>query len=181
MSTQNEKLWAYAKYLYDAMGHRIRLFEIGKYNNQSFTIDVLLLYREGVMYEINDKAKTCQKKPLKVDFQPLKIPDEASFIGQFVIGSSSGPGEGLLVNSWQGDIPNEGKYFATVTEFGCIPVSVVYQTKQFGWAVTSYLDNLIGIIDPNLLNPPSFCPALEAEVDSGEEPVDFLNVFFTKP
>lgn len=45
-STQNEKLWAYAKYLYDAMGHRIRLFEMGKYNNQSFTIDVLLLYRE---------------------------------------------------------------------------------------------------------------------------------------
>lgn len=46
---------------------------------------------------------------------------------------------------------------------------------------TSYLDNLVGISNPNLLNPPSFCPALEAEVDSGEEPVDFLNVFFAKP
>lgn len=45
-STQNEKLWAYAKYLYDAPGQRIRFYELGKYNNQSFTIDVLLHYRE---------------------------------------------------------------------------------------------------------------------------------------
>lgn len=45
-STQNEKLWAYAKYLYDALGHRIRFYELGKYNNQSFIIDFLFLYRE---------------------------------------------------------------------------------------------------------------------------------------
>lgn len=45
-STQNEKLWAYAKYLYDALGQRTRFYELGKYNNQSFTVDVLLLYRE---------------------------------------------------------------------------------------------------------------------------------------
>lgn len=63
------------------------------------------------MYEINDKAKTCQKKPLKAGFQPLKIPDEAQFIGQFVLGSSSGPGEGLLINSWAGDIPKGGEAF----------------------------------------------------------------------
>lgn len=63
------------------------------------------------MYEINDKAKTCTKKPLKASFQPLKIPDQAKSIGQFVLGSSSGPGEGLLVNSWTGDIPQGGKAF----------------------------------------------------------------------
>lgn len=60
------------------------------------------------MYEINDKAQSCKKKPLKADFQPLKIPDDAQYIGQFVIGSSSGPGEGLLVNSWAGDTPQGG-------------------------------------------------------------------------
>lgn len=45
-STQSEKLWAYAKYIYDAMGQRIRFYELGMYNNQSFSIDVLLLFRE---------------------------------------------------------------------------------------------------------------------------------------
>lgn len=122
------------------------------------------------MYEINDQAKTCKKKPLKADFQPLKIPDQAQFIGQFVLGSSSGPGEGLLVNSWTGDISQggkifgknsawkslsffyeqnwfymkypTGKYFATVTEFGCIPVSIVYQDKQFGWTLIRLVHNV---------------------------------------
>lgn len=41
-----------------------------------------------------------------------------------------------------------GKYFATVTEFGCIPVSVVYQTKQFGWAVT----RLVHIIQKKMIS-----------------------------
>lgn len=45
-STQNEKLMAYAKYSYDALGKRIRLREFGSYNNKTFHLDVLLLYRE---------------------------------------------------------------------------------------------------------------------------------------
>lgn len=45
-STQNEKLGAFAKYTYDALGQRIRLREFGSYNNKTFHLDVLLLYRE---------------------------------------------------------------------------------------------------------------------------------------
>lgn len=45
-STQNEKLWVYAKYLYDAWGQRVRLMELGNYQNKSFTYDALLLFRE---------------------------------------------------------------------------------------------------------------------------------------
>uniref|UniRef100_A0A3Q3E6G3 Ependymin-2-like n=1 Tax=Labrus bergylta TaxID=56723 RepID=A0A3Q3E6G3_9LABR len=124
-STQNEKLWVYAKYLYDALGQRMRLFEFGNLDNQTFTYDFLLLYKEHVMYEINHHNRTCKKIPLKVDFQPLGISKDASLLGQVIVGSSSGPGQGLLVNTWIGDLPNkEGKYMSTVTEFGCIPVSV---------------------------------------------------------
>lgn len=45
-STQNEKLWVYAKYLYDAWGQRVRLMELGNYQNKSFTYDALLLFSE---------------------------------------------------------------------------------------------------------------------------------------
>lgn len=45
-STQNEKLWTYAKYLYDALGQRVRVMELGSYENKSFTYDALLLFRE---------------------------------------------------------------------------------------------------------------------------------------
>ena len=45
-STQNEKLWAYANYEYDAFGRRLRLTEIANYENKTLTIDLLMLYRE---------------------------------------------------------------------------------------------------------------------------------------
>lgn len=45
-TTQNEKLWTYATYLYDAIGQRVRIMELGTYENKSFTYDALLLYKE---------------------------------------------------------------------------------------------------------------------------------------
>ena len=59
------------------------------------------------MYEIVDYNRTCKKRPLKKDFQPLEIPGSASLLGQVILGSSSGPGQGLLVNTWTGDLPNK--------------------------------------------------------------------------
>lgn len=180
ISTQNEKLWTYAKYLYDALGHRVRLLELGSYENKTFTYDVLLLYREATMYEIHDHNRTCKKMPLKVAFHPLSIPKDATLLGQAVVGSSSGPGQGLLVNTWIGDLPDKsGKYSSVVTEFGCIPVNTAYQTKEFGWVLTSFFNNVIGIEDPNRLNPPSFCS--DTEIKEGqEEPVDFFSSFLNK-
>lgn len=60
------------------------------------------------MYEINRKNKTCKKSQLKTEFQPLAIPKDASLLGQVILGSSSGPGQGILVNTWIGDLPNTG-------------------------------------------------------------------------
>ncbi|XP_077355087.1 ependymin-like isoform X2 [Festucalex cinctus] len=176
LSTQNEQLLAFARYLYDALGHRIRLQEMGFYQNKSFTYDALLLYREAVMYEINQQDHTCRKRALRVDFHPIAVPRNATLLGQAVVGSSSGPGQGLLVNTWVGKLPSsDAPYLVTVTEFGCIPVSTTYKTRSFGWMVTSFFNNVIGISDPNQLNPPAFCQdALD------EEPVDFFSLFHMK-
>ncbi|KAI3376610.1 hypothetical protein L3Q82_017044 [Scortum barcoo] len=166
-STQNEKLWVYAKYLYDGLGQRTRLMELGTYENKTFSFDALLLFREATMYEINRHNRTCKKMPLKADFHPLAIPKDASLLGQAVVGSSSAPRQGLLVNSWVGEVPdNGGKYVSTVTEFGCIPISTMYHTDQFGWMITSFFNNIIGISDPGLLNPPDYCVEAEMEADA---------------
>lgn len=66
------------------------------------------LLHQGVMYEINRNNKTCKKSPLKTEFQPLAIPKDATLLGQAILGSSSGPGQGLLVNTWMGDLPHKG-------------------------------------------------------------------------
>uniref|UniRef100_A0A669EJV8 Ependymin n=1 Tax=Oreochromis niloticus TaxID=8128 RepID=A0A669EJV8_ORENI len=176
VSTQNEKLWIYAKYLYDGWGQRVRLTELGNYQNKSFTYDALLLFREAAMYEIDDKARTCKKKPLKADFHPMEIPINSTLVGQAVVGSSSGPGQGLLVNTWTGNLPgNTGKYLTTFTEFGCIPVNTMYQTQEYGWMVTGFFNNVIGLVDPQKLNPPFFC--MNAEQGDEDEPVTFLSLF----
>uniref|UniRef100_A0A3Q1J1V9 Ependymin-like 1 n=2 Tax=Anabas testudineus TaxID=64144 RepID=A0A3Q1J1V9_ANATE len=179
VSTQSGNLTVFGKYVYDALGKRIRLREFVHHNNKTFHLDVLLLYRERVLYKINYRNHTCTKKPLKADFHPLAIPKTASLLGQVVLGSSSGPGEGLLVNTWAGEVHTKNssaKYISTVTEFGCIPVSTLFHTKR-GWWVTSFFNNVIGITDPNQLNPPCFCKDAQLEEDDGEDPETFFSLF----
>ncbi|XP_030285505.1 ependymin-1-like [Sparus aurata] len=178
VSTQNEKLWAYANYEYDALGRRLRLTEIANYENKTLHIDLLMLYREAAMYEIDTKTRTCKKMPLKDDFHPWEIPKSAYLVGQAILGSSSGPGQGLLVNTWIGDLPEgRGKFVSTVTEFGCIPISTMYHTDQFGLMVTSLFNNVIGITDPSKLDLPDFCQSAEIKTGSEEEPQSFLTFF----
>ncbi|XP_042257239.1 ependymin-like 1 isoform X1 [Thunnus thynnus] len=181
VSTQSEKLTAYAKYSYDALGKRFRIREFGSYKNQTFRFDALLLFNLGVMYKINYRRHTCHKKPLSVDFHPLAIPQDASLLGQVVLGSSSGPGQGILVNTWAGDLQMKNgtaaKYMSTVTEFGCIPVSTLFHTNKSGWVVTSFFNNVIGLVDPQQLIPPPFCKGSQLEEEDGEEPVTFFSLF----
>ncbi|KAJ3585406.1 hypothetical protein NHX12_014125 [Muraenolepis orangiensis] len=120
-TNQNETVGASANFLYDGLGQRIRLQEMGLLNNKSFTLDALLLYREAAVYVIDQEKRKCTKNPLKDAFHPMEIPTDAVLLGQVVLGSSSSP----------------GKYMSTVTEFGCIPVSTVFQTPDYGWVMIS--------------------------------------------
>ncbi|XP_034066505.1 ependymin-like 1 [Gymnodraco acuticeps] len=180
VATQKENLMAYAKYTYDALGQRIRLREFGSYDNKSFHFDVLLLFQKGVMYKIDKKNKTCCKKPLKTDFHPLAIPEDANLLGQVVLGSSSGPGQGVLVNSWEGELQMKNrtaKYFSTVTEFGCVPITTMFHTSQSGWMVTSFFNNVIGLAEPQELIPPHFCKDAQLEEEEDEDPATFFSLF----
>uniref|UniRef100_A0AAZ1XUV9 Ependymin-like 1 n=1 Tax=Oreochromis aureus TaxID=47969 RepID=A0AAZ1XUV9_OREAU len=138
LSTANQKLLAFSKYIYDGLGERIRFRQFRLYDNKTYHLDVLLLYREAVMYKINNKNRTCTKQRLSPDFHPLAVPRNATLMGQVVLGASSGPGQGILVNSWyreQKMKTGSAKYFTTVTEFGCIPVSTLYHTSNGDWVV----------------------------------------------
>ncbi|XP_022061891.2 ependymin-like [Acanthochromis polyacanthus] len=157
------------------MGQRLRLFELVDYKNKTMNVDLLLLFREGVMYEIADKERTCTKQALHAKFHPWQVPKDATLVGPAILGSSSSPGEGLLVNTWTGDLPDKtGKYFATFTEFGCIPVSSAFHTKQFGWLIVNLFDNVKGITDPSLLELPVFCSNVPTKET---QPVHFSKLF----
>ncbi|XP_031144258.1 ependymin-like 1 [Sander lucioperca] len=179
VSSPRHQLMAFAKYSYDALGERIRLREIGHYGNKTSHHDVLLLYRQRVMYKINYKNHTCCKKRLCVDFHPMGIPKNSTMLGQVVLGSSSGPGQGVLVNTWLGELhmkKEPAKYMSTVTEFGCVPVSTVFHSNSTGWVVTSFFNNVIGLADPQELIPPPICKGAQQEEEDDEEPESFFSL-----
>uniref|UniRef100_A0A673ABV6 Ependymin-like 1 n=1 Tax=Sphaeramia orbicularis TaxID=375764 RepID=A0A673ABV6_9TELE len=172
-STQNEKVWTYGKYVYDALGKRMRLFELGIYENKTFNYDAILLYREGVMYEIHDHDKTCEKKPLKADFFVLGVPKNSSFVGQAVVGTSSAPGAGLLVNTWTGEMPE-----VTMSVYVCFYTLGRKLISLYAFFFFSYFDNVVGITDPGVFIPPDFCKAAMMKPQS--QPVDIFSLFHNK-
>lgn len=54
-SSANEKLMAFAKYSYDALGQRIRLREFGVFSNKTFHLDVLLLFNQVTTTPVSGK------------------------------------------------------------------------------------------------------------------------------
>lgn len=72
---------------------------------------------QATMYEIHYHNHTCKKMPLKVAFHPLAIPKDATLLGEAIVGSSSGPGQGLLVNTWIGDLPDKSGEKASYWNF----------------------------------------------------------------
>ncbi|XP_063042399.1 ependymin-like [Engraulis encrasicolus] len=176
VGSQNEKFGAVGRFAYDALQQRIHLGEMGTYNNKSYTYNTLFLFEESVMYEINDKEQTCVKKALQSDFHPMAVPKGATFVSQVVLGSSSGPGQGLLVNNWWGNVPGQGNYMVTFSEFGCYPVSSLSQTKEFGWMSVSYFDNVLGA-EPHWFIPPPFCADAELVESEDGKVTDFFSAF----
>uniref|UniRef100_A0A8C7YDE6 Uncharacterized protein n=1 Tax=Oryzias sinensis TaxID=183150 RepID=A0A8C7YDE6_9TELE len=136
------------------------------------------LLHQAVMYEIDDAKRTCKKSPLKADFQPLKIPQNAFRISQTQVGSSSVPGQGLLVNNWSGKLPDKSGEEAHVG----IRTSMISQYSET-WSKVGdmlwmhFFDNVIGITNPNLLEPPEFCAG--AVMDMEAEPRNYLILFYS--
>ncbi len=64
----------------------------------------LLSSQQGVNYEIHYHNQTCIKTALKEPFRHIGVPHDAHFLNRMVLGSSSLPGQGLLVNNWNGTV-----------------------------------------------------------------------------
>ncbi|RXM94416.1 Mammalian ependymin-related protein 1 [Acipenser ruthenus] len=90
---------------YDGYLHRFHITEEIITRNQTLFVNYIMLFKESLLYKISFHNKTCERLPLSVPFRPLEVPQDASFGGQLIIGGSSKPGEGLLVNLWKGTDP----------------------------------------------------------------------------
>lgn len=58
------------------------------------------------MYLVDLDKKTCQESTLKGSFQPIKVPDNATFIAEEWIGVEGLTGAGLEAELWAGTTQN---------------------------------------------------------------------------
>ncbi|KAK7130963.1 hypothetical protein R3I94_016187 [Phoxinus phoxinus] len=158
-----QHLRVFEKFSYDAYGQNVRVRAVGKEGSETFFVDRLLLFREGISYEIHYRNQTCVKTALKVRFRHIGVPHDAHFLDQMVLGSSSILGQGLLVNNWNGTAEEtKEKYLLTFTAFGCVPLYTIDFTQKGELSVmTSFFDLVEGIENPNVFIPPSFCDSVE--------------------
>ncbi|XP_078064012.1 mammalian ependymin-related protein 1-like [Mustelus asterias] len=92
------------------------------------------LFKQKVMYQFYPKNGSCVKYPLHVPFQPIAVPQNATFLSQMYLGSSDVPAEGLLVNAW-GVKSDTGYEVLTFTGHGCLPVSILSGNQETGLSI----------------------------------------------
>ncbi|XP_036444999.1 ependymin [Colossoma macropomum] len=169
------KTLVFEQFYYDAVEQRIRVIAHEQDSTHNVFVDRLLLFRERFYYEISYHNKSCTKVPFSAAFSPIEIPIDAHHKAQFVIGSLSAPAQGLLVNNWEGSIAEiKANYSMTFTEFGCIPVTILYSVEKTGHIVSSFFDIVIGIENPDIFIPPSFCTSAKLVERKPGEVADFF-------
>ncbi|KAL0993945.1 hypothetical protein UPYG_G00115900 [Umbra pygmaea] len=160
------KTFGIEKFAYNAFDERVHVRVRLDVDNKTIYSDTLVLYREGVAFEIFRHNQTCTKVHFKDHWKPIEIPRDAKFLSQMIIGSFSEPGDGLLVNNWSGKVEEPPlKYLITFTEFGCLPVYGWYDMPGQDVLGVSFFDIVIGVEDPNIFIPPSFCDKAELDID----------------
>merc|ERR1712212_270074 len=157
---------------YDALGKRIRVRSQGMVGNETFAVDQLMLFNQKVYYEIDWSKFSCKKKQLDATFNPMQVPEDASLTGQVVMGSSSGFGMGVLVNTWTGTLPQNGGYMAVYTDVGCIPTSIMSFSPESGWNTISTVNWVLGNTNPMDFHPSGICH--KAQLEEAEKPDTFF-------
>ncbi|KAF3705917.1 Ependymin-2 Ependymin II [Channa argus] len=159
MSVMNLKgeVKAFGAFAYDSMGKKLRFrSNDSQPTNTSQGLDLLMFFDEGIMYEIDTKNQSCEKKALQCTLHPLDIPDDATFVSTINSGSASIEGEGLKLNMWKGSMAdNKGHYCISVT-MGCLPVNMFYFTESSSFFFSN-TDVELEIKDPDLLLVPTIC------------------------
>ncbi|XP_034398211.1 ependymin-like [Cyclopterus lumpus] len=157
---------------YDAFGQRMRVRNYQLVSNQTSSTDQLMLFNQKVYYEIDWSNLSCKKKALDTTFLPMQVPSNAKLMGQVFMGSSSSWGMGVLVNTWYGELPQNGHYSMGFTEIGCIPLTVSSYSPASGWATLSTFNWVLGNTNPMDYSPPFFCA--KSKLEETETPVTFF-------
>ncbi|XP_019486601.1 PREDICTED: mammalian ependymin-related protein 1 isoform X1 [Hipposideros armiger] len=129
--------------------------------------EYILLYKDGVMFQIEQATKQCSKITLTEPWDPLDIPQNSTFEDQYSIG---GPQEQITVQEWS-DRKSARSYETWIgiyTVKDCYPVQETF-TKNYSVILsTRFFDIQLGIKDPTVFTPPSTCQTAQQKRMSGD-------------
>ncbi|XP_022065933.2 ependymin-like isoform X2 [Acanthochromis polyacanthus] len=154
---------ALGEFTYDSTGNKLRFRSYENFPNASRYLDLLMFFEEGILYEINSKNQSCEKKKVQHNDHILRIPKDAQFLSTMTLGNPSAVGEGLEFSVWTGSMAdNTGKYVISVTK-GCLPLSSTYYGGPTNVILFSFMNLQSEIKNPEVLEVPSFCEGLPVE------------------
>ncbi|KFP26337.1 Mammalian ependymin-related protein 1, partial [Colius striatus] len=118
--------------------------------------EYILLYKDAVMFQIEQVTKLCSKIALTEPWDPYDIPANSTYEDQYYIG---GPGDQVMVTEWSDRKPARKleSWVGVYTVKDCYPVQETYTKNYSVTTSTRFFDLQLGIADPSVFNPPSTC------------------------
>ncbi|XP_040520223.1 mammalian ependymin-related protein 1 isoform X2 [Gallus gallus] len=142
---------------YDGLNQRLRILEERKalIPCKKF-FEYILLYKDAVMFQIEQVTKLCSKIALTEPWDPYDIPTNSTFEDQYYIG---GPGDQIMVQEWSDRKPARKleSWVGVYTVKDCYPVQETYTKNYSVTTSTRFFDLKLGIADPSVFTPPSTC------------------------
>jgi len=156
---KNRQFIPYQRLSYDGDNRRTRTLQVVQNGTEKTTYDILYYQRCRTMFIYNLDTKECKRIKTDYPWQPMEIPEEATYVGDGYAGSAGVPQGGLLVQTWSGHRSEQGgfDYMFTLTRHGCIPMSYTMWGKDLGLINANFYDIVLGIDDPNVFRPRQAC------------------------
>ncbi|KAJ7415819.1 hypothetical protein WISP_76044 [Willisornis vidua] len=122
--------------------------------------EYILLYKDAVMFQIEQVTKLCSKIALTDPWDPYDIPANSTYEDQYYIG---GPGDEIMVQEWSDRKPARKleSWVGVYTVKDCYPVQETYTKNYSVTTSTRFFDIHLGIADPSVFTPPSTCQAAQ--------------------
>ncbi|XP_034268617.1 mammalian ependymin-related protein 1 isoform X2 [Pantherophis guttatus] len=143
--------------------HRVPLdFIPNKLNSANRFFEYIYLYKDAVMYQIEQLTKLCSKISLSEPWDPYDIPDNSTYEDQYYIG---GPSDQIMVQEWSDRKPARKfeNWVGVYTVKDCYPVQETYTKNYSVTTSTRFFDLKLGISDPSVFSPPSTCQTAQSE------------------
>ncbi|XP_064631022.1 mammalian ependymin-related protein 1-like [Lineus longissimus] len=155
-----KKFDRHGKVSYDYANLRVRLIEDETVEGKEQFEDVLYLHDAGVEYRLDIKTRKCERRPISRPFPALHVPSNATWYGEYYIGTSSNHGAGVLVDVWGGHFEDGSRANGEWTQRDCLPISFTSYKPNEGYFIWKHYDYTLGISDPMVFIPPKECLSL---------------------